>query len=124
MKNETQIESLKLKIAQNSSKINKKAFRNAQLAKDLFNLFNDAISEYSQKMKESVERDATELFTHIAHNTNYKSLEINDNYGLKIVKQDGAYVPNRSSGYEQVVAISLIGALHKNTPISGPIVMD
>ena len=124
LKNETQIESLKLKIAQNSSKINKKAFRNAQLAKDLFNLFNDAISEYSQKMKESVERDATELFTHIAHNTNYKSLEINDNYGLKIVKQDGAYVPNRSSGYEQVVAISLIGALHKNTPISGPIVMD
>lgn len=121
---ETQIENLKLKIAQNSSRINKKAFSNAQLAKDLYNLFNDAISEYSQKMKESVERDATDLFTHIAHNTSYKSLEINDNYGLKIVKQDGTYVPNRSSGYEQVVAISLIGALHKNTPISGPIVMD
>ena len=43
---------------------------------------------------------------------------------VPVIRKDGTYVPHRSSGYEQVVAISLIGALHKNTPISGPIVMD
>lgn len=121
---ESQIDSLKLKIARNSSQINKKAFKNAEFAKSLHNLFVDAIAEYSLKMKDAVEKDATDLFIRIAHNQNYKELEINDNYGLRIVRKDGTYVPHRSSGYEQVVAISLIGALHKNTPISGPIVMD
>lgn len=121
---EGQIDSLKLKIAQNSSKINKKAFKNAEFAKNLYSLFVDAMAEYSLKMKDAVEKDATDLFVRIAHNSNYKELEINENYGLRIVRKDGTYVPHRSTGYEQVVAISLIGALHKNTPISGPIVMD
>lgn len=121
---EGQIDSLKLKIAQNSSKINKKAFKNAEFAKNLHSLFVDAMAEYSLKMKDAVEKDATDLFVRIAHNSNYKELEINENYGLRIVRKDGTYVPHRSTGYEQVVAISLIGALHKNTPISGPIVMD
>ncbi len=121
---EGQIDSLKLKIAQNSSKINKKAFKNAEFAKNLHSLFVDAMAEYSLKTKDDVEKDATDLFVRIAHNSNYKELEINENYGLRIVRKDGTYVPHRSTGYEQVVAISLIGALHKNTPISGPIVMD
>lgn len=121
---EGQIDSLKLKIAQNSSKINKKAFKNAEFAKNLHSLFVDAMAEYSLKMKDAVEKDATDLFVRIAHNSNYKELEINENYGLRIVRKDGTYVPHRSTGYEQVVAISLIGTLHKNTPISGPIVMD
>lgn len=121
---EGQIDSLKLKIAQNSSKINKKVFKNAEFAKNLYSLFVDAMAEYSLKMKDAVEKDATDLFVRIAHNSNYKELEINENYGLRIVRKDGTYVPHRSTGYEQVVAISLIGALHKNTPISGPIIMD
>lgn len=121
---EGQIDSLKLKIAQNSSKINKKVFKNAKFAKNLHSLFVDAMAEYSLKKKDDVEKDATDLFVRIAHNSNYKELEINENYGLRIVRKDGTYVPHRSTGYEQVVAISLIGALHNNTPITGPIVMD
>jgi len=42
---ESQIDSLKLKIARNSSQINKKAFKNAEFAKSLHNLFVDAIAE-------------------------------------------------------------------------------
>jgi len=33
-------------------------------------------------------------------------------------------VPVRSSGYEHIVALSLIGALHNNAPLQGPIIMD
>ena len=45
-------------------------------------------------------------------------------YGLEIINANGEIIPNRSEGYEQVVAISLIAALHKNAPIAGPIIMD
>ena len=45
-------------------------------------------------------------------------------FGLHIIKADGTAVPNRSSGYEQVVAIALISALHKNAPIAGPVFLD
>ena len=51
-------------------------------------------------------------------------MRINDNYGLNIILQDGTIVPGRSAGYEHVVALSLIGALHKNAPLQGPIIMD
>ena len=36
----------------------------------------------------------------------------------------GIKVPNRSAGFEHVVALSLIGALHKNAPLQGPVIMD
>ena len=88
------------------------------------NLFQDGISSFREKLKNNVERDASTLFKQIAHNSQYKSLSINDNYGLQIITENGVIVPNRSSGYEQVVAISLISSLHKNAPISGPIFMD
>ena len=74
--------------------------------------------------KENVQRDATDLFTRIANDKAYVGLRINDNYGLNIVLQDGTVVPGRSAGYEHVVALSLIGALHKNAPLQGPIIMD
>lgn len=71
-----------------------------------------------------MQRDATTLFTQIANDKEYVGLRINDNYGLNIILQDGTIVPGRSAGYEHVVALSLIGALHKNAPLQGPIIMD
>ncbi len=41
-----------------------------------------------------------------------------------IVHASGELVLGRSSGFEHVVALSLIGALHKNAPLQGPIIMD
>ena len=93
-------------------------------AKKVFTLFENSIDLFRNALKESVQKDASDLFTKISHDKNYKGLVINDNYGLQIVGSDGCVVPNRSSGYEQVVAISLISALHKNAPIEGPIFMD
>ena len=54
----------------------------------------------------------------------YEKLEIDDNYGLEIIHKKGIKVPNRSAGFEHVVALSLIGALHKNAPLQGPVIMD
>lgn len=91
---------------------------------DVCNLFDEAIEKFKLNLKENVQRDATEYFTSVAHNSDYKQLSINEEYGLEILTSNGVKVPHRSSGYVQVVAISLIAALHKNAPISGPIVMD
>lgn len=90
----------------------------------VFRLFEKSIDQFRTELKYSVQKDASDLFVKISHDKNYKSLIINDNYGLNIIGNDGCVVPNRSSGYEQVVAICLISALHKNAPIEGPIFMD
>lgn len=100
------------------------ASRKQKLCDDVFAIFNEGIDTYSRRLKENVQRDATELFTRIANDKAYVGLRINDNYGLNIVLQDGTVVPGRSAGYEHVVALSLIGALHKNAPLQGPIIMD
>ena len=41
-----------------------------------------------------------------------------------IVHESGQVVAVRSAGFEHIVALSLIGALHQNAPLQGPIVMD
>lgn len=100
------------------------ASKKQQLCDEIYSIFNEGIDTYSKRLKENVERDATDLFTRIANDKAYVGLRINDNYGLNIVLQDGTIVPGRSAGYEHVVALSLIGALHKNAPLQGPIIMD
>lgn len=75
-------------------------------------------------MKEQVESDATALFVKLSGDKDYVGLKINDSYGLSIVHRSGRLIPGRSSGYEHLVALSLIGALHKNAPLQGPIIMD
>ena len=100
------------------------ASKKQKLCDDIHSIFSEGIDTYSRRLKENVQRDATDLFTRIANDKAYVGLRINDNYGLNIVLQDGTVVPCRSAGYEHVVALSLIGALHKNAPLQGPIIMD
>ncbi len=43
---------------------------------------------------------------------------------MTIIHKDGEEIPVRSAGAEHIVALSLIGALQKNAPLRGPIIMD
>lgn len=95
-----------------------------ELCEQLYQLFDEGIGKYRDALKGKVESVATELFTSITGDADYVALKINDNYGLNIVHRSGSLVPGRSSGYEHIVALSLIGALHKNSPLGGPIIMD
>ena len=54
----------------------------------------------------------------------YAGLRINNEYGLSIIHKDGQAEEARSAGAEHVVALALMGALQKNAPLRGPIVMD
>ena len=51
-------------------------------------------------------------------------MRINDNYGLTILDDKGRDVEVRSAGAEQVVALSLIGALNRLAVKRGPVIMD
>lgn len=100
------------------------AVKKVEICDALHQLFNDGIAAYRDKLKTEVERDATELFCNISSDPDYTALKINDNYGLSIQHRSGEIIPFRSAGFEHIVALSLIGALHKNAPLSGPIIMD
>ncbi len=123
--NKKSIEKLRFQIKKNQSNTALEAAQNElEKCQEICDLFEEAIEKFKLNLKEDVQRDATEYFTSVAHNSDYKQLSINEEYGLEIITSNGVKVPHRSSGYVQVVAISLIAALHKNAPISGPIVMD
>ena len=100
------------------------AKRRVELCEQIYNIFEQGVHAYRDKLKKDVEHDATELFVKISNDPDYVKLEINDNYGLSIIHRSGIKVPLRSAGYEHIVALALIGALHKNAPLRGPIIMD
>jgi len=87
-------------------------------------LFDEAVAKYRDRLRRSVEADATELFLQLTTEPEYAGLRINESYGLTILHQDGSEIPVRSAGAEHVVALSLVGALQKNAPLRGPIFID
>ena len=95
-----------------------------EVAKRLFDLLNEAVDVYRDQLRRRVERDASELFRKLTTEPEYTGLQINDNYGLRIMHNDGTVIPVRSAGAEHIVALSLMGALQKNAPLQGPIIMD
>lgn len=100
------------------------ASRKYDLCEHVYQIFEKSKSLYRERLKQNVEKDATELFVKLTGDKDYVGLQINDNYGLEIIHRSGRKVPGRSSGYEHIVALSLIGALHMNAPLRGPIIMD
>jgi DNA sulfur modification protein DndD len=95
-----------------------------ELLSELLKLFDDGVHSYRERLRKRVEGDATTLFTKFSSDPDYTKLEINENYGLSIIHRDGQRIPIRSAGFEHIVALSLMGALQKNAPLSGPIIMD
>jgi DNA sulfur modification protein DndD len=95
-----------------------------ELCENLKSLFAQAVDAFRERLRAKVEKDATALFLELTSEPEYKALSINDSYGLTIVHQDGSTIPVRSAGAEHIVALSLMGALQRNAPLRGPIVMD
>lgn len=98
--------------------------RKVTLLVQLHELLAAAVNEFRDKLRGRVEEQASEVFRALSEEKDYDRLRINDNYGLTILHADGSEVLNRSSGYEHVVALSLIAALQRCSPMSGPIITD
>ena len=98
--------------------------RKVLLLVELHQLLVSAVNEFRDRLRDSVEDQASEVFRALSAESDYARLRINDSYGLTILHADGSEVMSRSSGYEHVVALSLIAALQRCSPMSGPIVTD
>jgi len=98
-----------------------------ELLKSLVIIYDEAISIYTQERKIDVETAATSIFRQLRSKEDFDKLQINDNFGLSIVTTTGRILDKsewRSAGEEQLVAISLLGALNKCSQIKAPISMD
>ena len=95
-----------------------------ELCEKLKSLFAGAVDAFRERLRVRVEEDATALFLQLTSEPDYKGLSINESYGLTTVHKDGSAIPVRSAGAEHIVALSLMGALQRNAPLRGPIVMD
>lgn len=98
--------------------------RKVTLLVELHGLLVTSVNEFRDRLRDRVEEQASEVFRALSEEKDYDRLRINANYGLTILHADGTEVLNRSSGYEHVVALSLIAALQRCSPMSGPIITD
>jgi DNA sulfur modification protein DndD len=121
---EDTIRKLRDQISRASGAISTRESRKSDLYERLYDLFDRGVVRYRDLLRQQVEHDASLLFRRLTSESDYDSLKINDSYGLRIMHRDGKEVPIRSAGAEHIVALSLMGALQKNAPLSGPIVMD
>jgi DNA sulfur modification protein DndD len=84
-----------------------------------------AVEQYKGDLRSRVEATASALFLSMTtEKEDYAGLTINEQYGLSISHRDGQLEEARSAGAEHVVALALMGALQRNAPLRGPIVMD
>lgn len=96
----------------------------SELFAGLRQIFDGAVARYRDKMRQEVEREASEIFRQLTTEPDYAGLQINDQFGLQIVDTEGRVIAERSAGAEQIVAMSLIGALNRCATREGPIVID
>jgi len=90
-------------------------------------IFETAIKQYVEEKRSDVERESSEIFKNLRSKEDFIKLIINENYGLGILTSEGTILDKnewRSAGEEQLVALSLIGALNKCSNVEAPIMMD
>lgn len=97
----------------------------AKVLREAAEVFSAAIERYKSDLRLRVEATASGLFRSMTtEKQDYENLSINEGYGLTIRHRDGRAEDARSAGAEHVVALALMGALQRNAPLRGPIVMD
>lgn len=94
------------------------------LVKDVEKVFVESVDDLIRELRERVQVEASSVFEQLTTDETYDGLRINEHYGLTIVDGKGRDVEVRSAGAEQVVALSLIGALNRLAVKRGPVIMD
>ena len=94
------------------------------IASSLEEIMEATIALFRIEMKDTVEKNATEIFSKLGSENVFKKLQINENYGLRLVDNKGQVFDHKSAGTAQVIAISLILALAKSASRSNALVLD
>lgn len=102
----------------------KRSTAKVALCQQIMKAFSESVERLRDDLRNKVEKKATDAFKHLTTQKKYRGLEINENYGLTILDENGDRVGIRSAGAEQIVALSLIDGLARTGRAAGPVVMD
>lgn len=94
------------------------------IASSLQEIMEDTVSRFRNEMKKNVEHNATEIFASLGSENVFKELQINENYGLRLVDKKGQVFDHKGAGIAQVIAISLILALARSASRANALVLD
>lgn len=83
-----------------------------------------AIGAFRERMRGEVEDEASKIFKQLSTEETYAGLRIDGRYYLEIVDDLDRVIRRRSAGADQIVTMSLIGALVRCAVRQGPVVMD
>lgn len=96
----------------------------AALLSSLEEVLKDSLEGFRKSMREKVGEEASDIFTKLTTEPDYNGLTITGKYYLEIVDFQKRIISRRSAGAEQIVAMSLIGALVRCAVRQGPVIMD
>jgi len=122
---EKEMSSLEEVIKAHGSQKSIKAMNNSEKANDVLMVLRSSVDLLRNALRAKVEKKATDAFINLtSRRADYRSLSINENYGLEIVNDEGETVPLKSAGASQIVALSLIAGLNQTGKSPGPVIMD
>ena len=98
--------------------------REAALLSSLEEVLKDSLDGFRKSMREKVGEESSDIFTQLTTEPDYKGLTITGKYYLEIIDSQQRIITRRSAGAEQIVAMSLIGALVRCAVRQGPVIMD
>ena len=96
----------------------------AALLSSLEEVLKDSLDGFRKSMREKVGEEASDIFTKLTTEPDYNGLTITGKYYLEIIDSQKRIISRRSAGAEQIVAMSLIGALVRCAVRQGPVIMD
>lgn len=120
------IKSIEAKISQfkGSNKDLDKAVNEKNEVSKLVDLFELSIDKYRQEKRAAVEEITSALYRRLCSVKWVGGLHITEDYSVQAYDPNGSELPNPSAGYAHLAAFALIGGLHRNVPIKGPLFMD
>ena len=83
-----------------------------------------AVESFRESMRTEVQAEASRIFKDLSTEETYGGLRIDGRYYLDIVDDLDRVIRRRSAGADQIVTMSLIGALVRCAVRQGPVVMD
>ena len=129
-KKEFELTELKAQLRNLQNSLNRETTESSPIKKEaallstLEEVLKDSLEGFRRSMRERVGEEASDIFTQLTTEPDYSGLTITGKYYLEIVDSQKRIISRRSAGAEQIVAMSLIGALVRCAVRQGPVIMD
>jgi len=121
---QSSVNALRKRLRRASGSNQSEEMKRRELAEATRSIFEKSIGRFRDELRDRIEADASALFKKLTTEKQFSGLRINANYGLEIMRDDGGVQELRSSGAEHIVALSLVGALQRNSSLTGPLFID